>query len=227
MKLLIKISFILLLAISVITLHCCKPDDEVGKTYGPYTLGEARDYIDFKPGSWWVYQNNKSGLYDTLVLKSISIRSKTFTGKNTVIKDMVNMLIYSTTTKYEYEYYTGIANPDANIESLKRQNLISFVFGKSKQGDYQGESVSFFYPFDSTRTPGTGSSASYYKGHDSLYSLKGKTYSSIRKYYIENDNTWDRWPVNYFWAKDVGLIRKENINKGESWDLVSYHVEKQ
>jgi hypothetical protein len=137
---------------------------------------------------------------------------------------MVTMLIYSTTTKYEYKYYTGSANPDANIESLKRQNLISFVFGKSKLGDYQGESVSFFYPFDSTRTPGTGSSASYYKGHDSLYSLKGKTYYSVRKFYLENDNTWDRWSVNYYWAKGIGLIRKENTSKNESWELINFNI---
>ncbi len=226
MKLLINISFILLLAITAFTLQNCKPDDEVGKTYGPYTLGEARDYLDFKPGSWWVYQNNKSGLYDTLVLKSISIRSQTFTGKNTVIKDMVNMLIYSTTTGYEYKYYTWGANPDLKKEDLEKANFISLILGKSKAGDYQGETVSFFYPFDSAVTSGTGSHTSYYKKFDSSYTLNGKTFFSIRKFYLDHDNTWDRWWVNYYWAKDVGLIKKENIKKEESWDLVNYNVEK-
>jgi hypothetical protein len=226
MKLLINIFFILLIASLAITLQTCKPDDDVNKTYGPYTLGEARDYIDFKPGSWWVYQNNKSGLYDTLVLKSISIRSKTFTGKNTVIKDMVNMLIYSTTTKYEYEYYTFGANPDAKPEYLERANFISLIFGKSKAGDYQGETVPFFYPFDSSSTSGTGSHTCYYDGFYSSFNLKTKTYNYIQKFYLDQDNTWDRASVNYYWAKDVGLIKKENIKKGESWDLVNFNTMK-
>jgi hypothetical protein len=217
-----KLLFILL-AISTLTLQNCKPDDEVDKTYGPYTLGEARDYLDFKPGSWWVYQNNKSGLYDTLVLKSISIRSQSFTGKNTVIKDMVNMLIYSTTTKYEYKYYSCGANPDAKKEYLTNANTICLIHGKSKPGDYQGETESFFYPFDSSYVGWY----SHYKGVDSTYNLKGVDYSMVRKFYIAHDYTWDNWWVNYYWAKDVGLIRRENIKLDESWDLINYRVEKQ
>jgi hypothetical protein len=227
MKLLIKISFILLLAISAITLHCCKPDDEVGKTYGPYTLGEARDYIDFKPGSWWVYQNNKSGLYDTLVLKSISIRSQTFTGKNTVIKDMVNMLIYSTTTKYEYEYYTFGANPDLPAKSLAPPYSIDLRLGKSKAGDYNGETVTFFYPFDKNHKGNISMFESSLIHKDTTIVLPKYTIDSVVVFKCKDDACWDGFTVNYYWAKDVGLIRKENINKGESWDLVNYHIEKQ
>jgi hypothetical protein len=225
MKLLVKISFILLLAFSAITLHSCKPDDEIGKTYGPYTFGEARNYIDFKPGSWWVYQNNKSGLFDTLVLKSISFSNKTFTGKNIIIKEMMNMLIYSATTKYEYKYYSGGANPDVNKESLSRQNLMTIIHGKSKPGDYNGETISFFFPFDSLSKRGLGVGETNYEGFQESISVKGKLYKNVRIFHQTQDPCLDGWTGKYYWAQDIGLIMKETVKK-ESWELVNYHVER-
>jgi hypothetical protein len=218
------ISFLSVLVLSVFFLETCKPDDDVNKTYGPYTLGEARDYIDFKPGSWWVYQNSKSGLYDTLVLKSISIRSQTFTGKNTVIKDMVAMLIYSTTTKYEYKYYSSGANPDAKPEYLKNVNFISLWHGKSKSGDYNGETVSFFYPFDKNHTANISMFESSLIHKDTTIVLPKYTIDSVVVFKCKDDACWDSYDTKYYWGKNIGLVKKERINNSESWDLVNYII---
>ena len=137
------------------------------------------------------------------------------------------MLIYSTTTKYEYEYYTWGANPGAKKEALERAHYISLIHGKSKPGDYNGETISIFFPFDSLSKAGLGVGETSYEGYDSLKKINGNTFHYIQIFKQTKDACWDGFTVNYYWAKDVGLIRKENINKGESWDLVSYHVEKQ
>lgn len=225
LKTLKTILYFSLLALSTFILQSCKPDD-IGKTYGPYTLGEAREYLDFKPGSWWVYQNNKSGLFDTLILKNISISTRRFEGKNILIKDMVGFLIYSTTTKYEYSYYTLTPNPDAKPEILERVKFIDIIHGKSKPGDYHGEAIPFFFPFDSTRKASLGVGETNFIGTDSIFVIKGNEFKKIRKFQQTQDPCWDGWTVKYYWAKDVGLIRKENVNKQDIWDLINFHVEK-
>ena len=226
MKTLKSISILSLLLLSIFFLETCKPEDEAGKTYGPYTLGEANDYLNFKPGSWWVYQHNKSGLYDTLVLKSISIRSQTFTGKNTVIKDMVNMLIYSTTTGYEYKYYTLPPNPDAKPEILKKI-FFQFRHGKSKPGDYQGETVSFYYPFDLTQSGGGSPGESKYEGIDSILLIKGYYFNNVRRFRQEYDGCFSNKTAKYYWAKDVGLIKMGIPNTNEFWELINFKILKQ
>jgi hypothetical protein len=62
---------------------------------------------------------------------------------------------------------------------------------------------------------------------DTTIVLPKYTIDSVVVFKCKDDACWDGFTVNYYWAKDVGLIRKENINKGESWDLVNYHIEKQ
>lgn len=211
--------------ISAFTLQTCKPDDEVGKTFGPYTLGEGKDYLNFKSGSWWVYQHNKSGLYDTLILKNILISTRRFEGKNILIKDVVIFSIYSTTTKYMYDYYTLTPNPDAIPEILARVNSIDILHGKSKPGDYHGETISFFYPFDSLRESSLGVGVTTYLGMDTLVNMKGNKFKNVRKFQQTKDACWDGNTCKYYWAKDIGLIKKENIKKEESWELINWHVE--
>lgn len=216
--------FITLFAI-VFTLETCK-EEESYKVYGPYTLGEGKDYLNFKPGSWWVYHHNWNGPYDTLMLKGISIRSRTFEGKNKITKEMVNMLIYSTTTKYEYEYYSSGANPNAIPKYLENVNFITLIHGKSKSGDYNGETISFFYPFDSNKRSSMGVGETTYIGMDSTLILNGIEFKDVRKFQQTQDPCWDGYTVIYYWAKNIGLIKKEKPKTGECWELINYHVEK-
>ncbi len=225
MKPLRHIISIVALLIITFSLYTCKKEEPY-KVYGPYTLGEGKDYLNFKPGSWWVYHHNWNGPYDTLVLKNIFLSTRVFEGKNKVIKDVLSFLIYSTTTKYEYKYYTFGANPNAKPEILERANSIDIIHGKSKAGDYNGETVSFFYPFDSNSNSGLGVGETTYIGMDSTLIINGIKFNNVRKFQQTQDPCWDGFTVIYYWAKDVGLIKKEKPKTGESWELINYHVEK-
>jgi hypothetical protein len=224
---LIKHIYILgILLLSVFFLNSCKPDDEVDKTYGPYTLGEARDYLDFKPGSWWVYQNNKSGLYDTLVLKSISIRSQSFTGKNTVIKDLINFKTYSISDGYEYTYYNLFApNPDLPSNLLSNP-YIEIANNKFRPNDFNAETVSFFYPFDKQHMGSISTFESRLIHIDTSINLPTLKVDNVVVFRCKNDACWNSATVKYYWGKDIGLIKKENIDKNESWELVNFNIEK-
>lgn len=88
----------------------------------------------------------------------------------------------------------------------------------------------FFYPFNKNFVAGTGSHTCKLIGFDSTFVLQGKTYENVAKFFIDRDNTWGNNPsntdasVNYYWAKGVGLIKKESTNNSGNWELIEYKI---
>lgn len=112
---------LLLLSILIITSCCksnkCKCKKEWGEKvdnctpvhFGAFPLGGAKDYLYFKPGSWWVYRNTLSGetdsIYteycDTAVEESQGDPNKWLTLTYTTIAYQLKSNIYNTTYRYD------------------------------------------------------------------------------------------------------------------------------
>lgn len=79
------------MCISILALSgCCKDkrNDIPGKQCDPrpneishFWLGEAKDYMYFKPGTWWVYKNTNTGMIDTIQVYSSSLDTFTVKGR--------------------------------------------------------------------------------------------------------------------------------------------------
>ena len=85
----------------------------------------------------------------------------------------------------------------------------------------------FIYPFDLAFR--SGIETPYYIGMDSTFTLNGKKYNNVVKFNVDFDGIYEKGNVyipstTYYWAKDVGLIKKELRNFGYSWNLIDYKI---
>ena len=88
----------------------------------------------------------------------------------------------------------------------------------------------FHYTFDYPRMSGTGSSYTTYIGMDSTLTIQGKTYQNVAKFDIDLDGVWSKtYPYTttgstYYWAKDVGLVKRTATHRDENWELIEYNI---
>ncbi len=137
----------------------CKPEPRPQeKVYlGPFMLDSARDYIAFTPGSWWIYENNRTNERDTVTVLSSQIFMKTFQeskvkdGKYYIVEiEDYKSRLYSTQSKRVDNYERGYPcincvafpqNDTGKISIIKGQSGVVRYFFKPKQVKYDE-----FYP---------------------------------------------------------------------------------
>jgi hypothetical protein len=216
------------MALSVV--FSCKKDPEI-----PYCelhpddcvdVREVKDYFYFKIGSWWVYEEENSGVRDSVyVIETYSDTSSYY---------------FTTTLKSSYDGYRylywpgGGATSDADDNIVKKSKRSTAITkAKSKPGELVSESTCFlFYP-----TPGLWTYSTFYWGAGN--SSTGKlTVEEIHNTYIVNDLTYfdvvhnsdectsseDGQFTDNFYSKEAGLIRKELSDSNQVWNLVEYHI---
>ncbi|MDP2174981.1 MAG: hypothetical protein Q8K70_03620 [Bacteroidota bacterium] len=191
---------------------------------------ELKSYLWSKPGSYWIYKNTKTGDLDTHIVNnfyfdSILVKGTELHTKHiTIYYDYLTKSFYGTFIKrYFYEY-----------SNYKSPNAESFNNGRNGITREGNGSINYplYYPFVITSGPGTGNGSSYttYIGMDSTLTIQGKTYQNVAKFDIDKDDIWEeklnciRSNNIYYWAKDVGLIKKQSISCNYSWELIEYNI---
>jgi hypothetical protein len=213
----------------------CTKDGSCPPQFYRFELGEAKSYLWALPGSYWIYKNTKTGDLDTQVCISLFVDTITVKGKQdfsrfkTVTYDKLYRTIHSSFNDWNYVDVTG--NPGVDGISFKNEYRIII----DRQVSDEGIITPFFYPFQTGTYSGNGSSNTECKGMDSTMQLQGKTYFNVAKFEIDMDNIWypndhpvaTRYPnANFYWAKDVGLIKRENKSENYSWELIDYYIVK-
>jgi hypothetical protein len=101
-------SFLIILFTSIFISNCGpEPIEPIKKVdIGFLPLGKVKDYVFFKPGTWWVYKNTRTGVLDTQVV--------TFSLLDTLEQDgarwhftneLFDVESKSLTTGYRYAFY--------------------------------------------------------------------------------------------------------------------------
>jgi hypothetical protein len=193
---------------------------------------DLKSYLWSKPGSYWIYKNTKTGDLDTQVctgflFNNITIKGDESHSKHITIKyDLIARNISSTYTKHGFYDETTRYYP--NSTPFKGMFYALYRHGN-------GSLISVFhYPFNYLEKSGTGSTITSFIEMDSTLSIQDKTFHHVAKFEIDRDNLWyprDFTPIElkypraiYFWAKDVGLVKRENKNENYSWELIEYNI---
>lgn len=198
----------------LIGLSGCKPEPEEQKYMGTFPLGEVKDYLYFKPGSYWIYECDSTGELDSQVMLSCD-------------------------TPWQHQSYIDYQYLIYNKKSVTNSvyfNTINFgspiPYNKSQIGKYyfanslsiSGPNISatdcvFFYPFDSNSLGGYGSSPTYYKGYYDSMEVLGKWYKDVRVFRVQATSGWIKlksWrlpnlnrltSIEYYWSRGIGIIR--------------------
>ena len=229
-----KINHISLIAslLLVLTFMACEVDcrkrGNCPAEYYRNDLGEAKDYLWAAKGSYWIYKNSKTGELDTQTCMS----SKTYwlnvrgsykeTQHITIDYEVLTRSIYSSYNNWVYYDKTTGHNPDA----------ISFTDYKKLGREVSGEGVNipFAFPFLIGKGGSNGSSSTTCTNADTNMLVNGILYEHVVVFDINIDPIWEnklfcvRPNTRYFWAKNVGLIKKEMNRCGYSWDLIESQI---
>ncbi len=197
----------------------CHKTGECPPEYYRIRLGELKNYLWTLPGSYWIYKNSLTGDLDTQVCNfftfdSIKSQGTLDNSKHIHVEnDFIKRQIESSFTGFIYFDQTAISGPD-----LKSFNNGVTVLYKTLTNDI-GVIKPLFYPFTDGLINGTGSSYTNCKGMDSTLIIQGKTYYNVAKFDIDQDDIWFNYAnypnAVYYWAKDVGLIKR--FNKTENF----------
>ena len=227
-----KMVFHLALLVVTFSLVNCNPDDEPINS-GPVLLGEGRDYIIFPEGSWWKYENTKTGEIDSIVMTSSSEELITYgcgESDNSLVKENFNMRANSETIcrSLTFRIRQAWGCQPANKLNHYFEFLVKDGCARSS------ESALFYYPFDLSKSGVSGQDLFFRAFHDSLEVL-GVWYDEVAEFELDKDFIWDRKITKYFWAKGVGLIRREQYRRDPdewskpielltAWQITDYHI---
>lgn len=202
----------------------CHKDGTCAPDYRKMPLGEAKNYLWALPGSYWIYKNTATGDLDTQVCTGFLCDTIIVNGDEKETKHItVEYEFIERTIKSSYEN-SIISDETAGYNPNYPRELKAIVDRYSSGGKIKA----FYYPFSVGEIIGTGSSYTTCKGMDSSILLQGKTYSDVIKFDIDKDDIWystQTYPNSiYYWAENVGLVKRQNKTENFSWELIEYNI---
>ncbi len=223
---------------------CCKDQNPnvVGCQKNPaqhirLTLAGADKYLVGKPNSFWIYKNTKTGDLDTQTCKDYllqeSLTSKNIVGENKKAKEIIFTFdrlfynIYSSYNTWIYQQETNDVYASSKIDLEDRGVVLDRIVAN------EGLATVFLYPFKEGNGVGNGSSLTLFKQLLPTLTLQGETYNNVAVFEIDQDDIWYansylgaiKYPkAKYYWAENVGLIKRENISENYSWELIEYNI---
>ncbi len=182
---------------------------------------EVKDYIFFKPGSYWIYQDSSTGIIDSVFLELYNYGIDTsFDGNNIdgFFEYCFNNLHHSYDGKVDVYWVNG--------GWLKMYGYTPVWHDKFYPGHFIGETYLFGHPFieDKIYSPYTALGRIKLSKIFSNYSNSQVSYSNVLEFYNDSNITADFSKTNTFIAKNIGIIRKEVIDSGQVWNLIRHQV---
>jgi hypothetical protein len=227
------ISIVLLLAMIAVLPSCKHSPEDVG---GPElnivecqpTIDSMRQWYFFRPGSWWVYQEESSGALDTIRVTYYD-DSQSIGGNAQIVTQAVSSL-----DGYTYEYYF---NDSWTRHIAQSSTCLHFQIGIAKYipGNLEGEAYQFFYPFSfgdyiyvtnyySNLARGKSFLDHYYQ---EFLIDQSDTIRAAYRFSVDYDIVNRCRHSEYTWARQVGLVKKKHVLADSSvvvWDLIDYNV---
>ena len=231
-----KYSLILLIGMFLVSLSLlnCNPDKpDPGPTdLGFFALGEAKDYVYFKPGTWWVYENTRTGLRDSIVVTYSLLDTLEATSKKWHIKEeLFYVKSHSLSTGHYYDFYER--QGAVEITAQPKGYIIPTL---ERNQPYEGEIDPFYYPFDIFKGKNGDYEAFCLTVKDTIL-IKGKVYDNVAVFFIKRDviepSPKNGKPAKYYWAKNYGLIKKDLFDSKfpgdtsvlyHSWKLINSNI---
>ncbi len=187
----------------------------------------AKEFFLFKPGSWWVYEEEYSGVRDSMyVLNYVNGTDYNFL-----------MEIKSSLDDFEYRYwpeYNGQPNDMmcSTTEPIgkKCMNIKCSKGISGSPGVSLGEGRCMFFQYnlkDSIPCYSAPFESNFIRitAIVSSISISGFNFGETVKVNNKRDFQNNLHNTNHYFSKGVGLVKLEFVDITETWNLVNYHIE--
>lgn len=209
--------------ILIFSFGCGKPSSINEIKY--YSISDKfKEYSLFQSGSMWVYQNELSGILDTVIVDSID----TYIGyygldeyKNEIYKYEAIDIFLLSDTNINYEKLELSGN-----NSTVGENGMNEVFRLYENADYRRvfapeQDIGVIYNY--------GGRTGYYQNVEFLnsYSISGHTFNNVfHSKLIDSTNINEIINYHYYIAKNYGIIRQEKYQNNDSiiWNLHDWEI---
>ncbi|HBS88283.1 MAG: hypothetical protein A2W91_17800 [Bacteroidetes bacterium GWF2_38_335] len=171
------------------------------------------DYIVYKPGSYWIYYLDSLST-DTIMVDSLVSDSIPFNiNRRTFYEERIRVYYHS--TYYGFSFYDLASGRNEFVERIRNLSDSTFV------SDY----IFMNPPEDNTLL--------YFDWKD-VYEVDGEDYYDVYKVtspgnsvFYNSDTLLDEEVTMYhYFARDIGLIKRTNVDLDEKWILIEYDVYK-
>ncbi len=224
-KYILPITFALLVLLGITAACKDKPKpNEPAPCTSCETRMETKKYFLFDVGSWWVYKEETTHEKDSIYVVASA---------NDPATPNFDVEYYSPYQDFYYHFYPIITvstqTSGCSDNGLSTKKCIYIKKEKIRPNIFVREELSFFSQFyKGAETPVPNI---YYSDNKlifeeiySNYSLPSLSFGQTLKVHIEHSQLENDSPVNHYYVKGVGLIRKEIIDSNQVWNLVDYHV---
>jgi hypothetical protein len=212
----------------LLVITSCKDKDPVEKSYCDKNPGmcetvlEAKSYFAFKVGSWWVYEEETTHERDSIYVTEFA---------DDPSSPDFDCYMYSEYQGFNFHFYPQyIASNKCSYSGVSTNKCIYIHRSKYAPQNFIDDDVCFFIqyrlgdkiPISNIDFPSDKLTISDILSEYSNNALSfGKTIKIAEDHtFIENNS-----PTYHYYAKGVGLVRKELIDSNQVWNLVSYHIE--
>ena len=211
--------------------ECRKPEDV------PVTKIEQEmyDWIVFKPGSYWIYIDSISGVYDSVYVTNVLLDTSLFINEKKCVEqrnEQIHVFMKSYYQGWEIrlvgQYNAGVPNSINQIPGM------ASIFDQNHSGGDGGHSHYMYFPV-LQGTVGQWAFGWTFIRHDTIYSeieVLGKTYQNVLRVH-DNYNMALGYNTKFYHVKNIGVIRKEyyeidrdnpNPRLLHVWELADYKV---
>jgi hypothetical protein len=229
------------LLLTLMGFPACRKEKAVGPGYssGPapdlswplYIPNEMKAYVEFKPGTYWVYKDSISGQLDSVYVTYHNTGFDTTTGHIFYDWGVFEWLI----TEYKssrtgYFYYTYVHTVHSGWYPDQYPFRHELFVEKTKPGDYVGESKILEYPILVGNSMPAASNYPLPNDYLTTIQFYNAFYqdTSIFNAVVEVENNHYKPEglslTKHFHAKDIGVVRKEVIDSNLVWKLIRYSI---
>lgn len=215
----------LLLLLVALSFSCSKEKPEP-PTY--YLTQDMYDYVIFPVGSWWVYKDSATGVYDTVKVISQERKINETDGDlDGNIDYKWEIFIQSKTKsfpqKHNENYFGSAPMQDSGYYSIRIEKAYC-----------SGQTV-IIYKSGALKNPPNKYEDINYVNFKDLILINNVGFDNVKIFKINRvkrgdgcDNDYDttsKYDGLYYYSKNVGLVKK-SYKDSLSWELINFHINK-
>ena len=218
-----KILFLSLVALFLLT---CKKDDSNLVCSDANTIKppkDALDYFYFKEGTWWLYQEDSTGLTD-----SVWVSHSTMNQENLTASKRACNCGHGSCTQHAIVTFSNRAhnaNTDKPLNGIGIRSSFTLGLSDISEGSdfcFLGSGFRWWYKNYKAQSP--TDQGAILENLDSIV-VKGKIFKDIIHHYYPIQTNIPDWLHEAWYARNIYLVKYRKYD-GTNWSLIDYHIVK-